>query len=245
MNYDVASHLLPLKGSKNTRDLGNYPTTSGLTKNHVFYRSDSSSNFTPSDVELLIQNGLELIIDLRSVREAKEAPSPFVNMESVRYENVPMLDGLNSGPSMVIPASMGEVYIYLLENEKSSFQQIFTAFSETIAKNKACLFHCAVGKDRTGTTAMLLLNLAGARDEVIVADYSATYDFMKEVFEAQMNDFKQHGVDVPEYMFQSNPSDILMVLEFLKKNYGNAQNYLLECGMEENQLDVIRKGFIH
>jgi hypothetical protein len=42
------------------------------------------------------------------------------------------------------------------------------------------LFHCAGGKDRTGLLALVLLTLAGAGSEEIIADYLLTYDRMKQ-----------------------------------------------------------------
>lgn len=42
------------------------------------------------------------------------------------------------------------------------------------------VFHCAGGKDRTGLLALVLLTLAGATTEDIVADYLLTYDRMRQ-----------------------------------------------------------------
>ena len=38
------------------------------------------------------------------------------------------------------------------------------------------VFHCSGGKDRTGLFALVLLTLAGAAPEEIIADYLLTYD---------------------------------------------------------------------
>lgn len=42
------------------------------------------------------------------------------------------------------------------------------------------VFHCAGGKDRTGLLALVLLTLAGAGPEEIIADYLLTYDRMRQ-----------------------------------------------------------------
>jgi protein tyrosine/serine phosphatase len=42
------------------------------------------------------------------------------------------------------------------------------------------VFHCAAGKDRTGLLALVLLTLAGATPDEIIADYLLTYDRMKQ-----------------------------------------------------------------
>lgn len=45
------------------------------------------------------------------------------------------------------------------------------------------VFHCAGGKDRTGLLALVLLTLAGAAPEEIIADYLLTYDRMKQRYD--------------------------------------------------------------
>ena len=45
---------LPLEGTKNTRDLGGYPTKDNkVTKFHTFIRSDRLTNITDKDNEFL------------------------------------------------------------------------------------------------------------------------------------------------------------------------------------------------
>lgn len=45
------------------------------------------------------------------------------------------------------------------------------------------MFHCAGGKDRTGLLALVLLTLAGAAPDEIIADYLLTYDRMKQRYD--------------------------------------------------------------
>jgi len=246
MKYDVASHLLPLQGVENARDLGNYPVAGNhITKKEVFFRSDSTSNFTTADIRLMQEKNLGLVVDLRSEMETHRAPSVFTHMDGIRYENVRMLDDLNSGRSSeTLPPSMGAVYIHLLDSAKESFARVFRAFSDTIETGKSCLFHCAVGKDRTGTTAMLLLDLVRADDDLIIADYAATYDFMKPVFDKQMAAYKAKGYDVPEYMMRSDASNMETTLAYLRSTYGNAKEYLHECGVLEREIETIVDSFV-
>lgn len=41
------------------------------------------------------------------------------------------------------------------------------------------IYHCAVGKDRTGVISALLLLLAGMETEGILCDYEASWDNLK------------------------------------------------------------------
>ncbi|WP_414936156.1 tyrosine-protein phosphatase [Amycolatopsis sp. cmx-11-51] len=45
------------------------------------------------------------------------------------------------------------------------------------------VFHCASGKDRTGLLALVLLTLAGAAPDEIIADYLLTYDRLKQQYD--------------------------------------------------------------
>lgn len=246
MKLDVASHLLPLTGAINARDLGSYPLAQNrMTRNNVFFRSDSTSNFQKDDISYLSGKNLGLVVDLRSAQEVRKAPSVYSAAQNVRYENIPMLDNLNSGPApdRVLP-SLGAIYIHLLDSAQSAFLRVFEAFYETIRIHQSCLFHCAVGKDRTGTTAMLLLDLAGAGDHVIIQDYAATYDFMKPVFDKQLAEYRAKGYQVPEHMFRSDASNISEALSHLRNTYGNAKNYLMKCGISQNKLDTIVDAFV-
>ncbi|MGL6202041.1 MAG: tyrosine-protein phosphatase [Lachnospiraceae bacterium] len=245
MKLDIASHLLPLTGAINARDLGSYPLAHNhKTRNNVFFRSDSTSNYLEDDISFLSDKNLGLVVDLRSDKEVQNAPSVFTATPNVRYENIPMLDKLNSGPSDGVPPSLGALYVHLLDSAQSSFRRVFDAFYETIELQQSCLFHCAVGKDRTGTTAMLLLELAGANDQVIIQDYAATYDFMKPVFDKQIAEYRAKGYQVPEYMFRSDASNMSEVLSHLRDTYGNAKNYLMECGISQTKIDTIVDAFV-
>jgi protein-tyrosine phosphatase len=52
-----------------------------------------------------------------------------------------------------------------------------------VAAPGCVVFHCAGGKDRTGLLALVLLTLAGAAPEEIVADYLLSYERMKQQYD--------------------------------------------------------------
>lgn len=246
MKFDISTHLIPTTGTRNTRDLGGYPTKDGkTTKNNVFFRSDSSSLFTAEDISLLAQRNLGLVLDLRADDETTKSPSAYADGKGIRYENVQLIDNINShfNPAEM-PKSMGALYIYFLDRAQKSMTHIFNILSETAAKGQSSLFHCAVGKDRTGTVAMMLLDLAGVPDEVIVEDYAATYNFMKPVFDKQVAEYKAQGIDVPEFTFRSDAQNMIETLDHLHSTYGNAREYLLEAGVLKDNLDNIVNAFI-
>ena len=60
------------------------------------------------------------------------------------------------------PSDMGQVYIGLLDHSQNTIKRVFEAMADTAG---CILFHCTAGKDRTGVTAMLLLDLVGAEED--------------------------------------------------------------------------------
>ena len=73
---------------------------------------------------------------------------------------------------------------------------------------------------------MLLLELAGAPDEVIVADYAATERYMQPVFAKLVEQMKGIGVDVPDHALRSEPDSMRRLLAHLRAKYCSARHYL-------------------
>ena len=75
---------LPIEGTKNTRDLGGYPTKDGkVTKFHIFVRSDNLINITDKDNEFLKDYGISDIIDFRGNTSIQ---STFVSDDNINNQ---------------------------------------------------------------------------------------------------------------------------------------------------------------
>lgn len=243
MIKDIHSHLLPIEGACNVRDIGNFETTDGhFTKEGVFYRSDSTARFTGKDVEFFTKRNLSLVIDLRSAEEVRLAPSAFYGVDGVRYENIQVIDGIHSNFTRAsAPATMGELYIHFLEAAKPAFANVFRLF----AKNHgAALYHCTAGKDRTGVITMLLLSLAGLSDEDIIEDYAATEIFSAHIIASQKAQLAAMGLDVPEFMLHADAENMRETIQYLHEKYESAENYLKSCKVSPEEIAAVKKKLI-
>ena len=70
--------------------------------------------------------------------------------------------------------SIGTTYRNLIDNF-SKIRQIMEVFAKT---EKAILFHCQEGKDRTGIISMILLGLANVARADIIADYEISSAYL-------------------------------------------------------------------
>lgn len=237
------SKALPLAGARNVRDLGGYPFVdeqgnSGETAARVFLRSGALTRLRRRDFDYLAAYGLRRVIDVRSNFELKIWPDPFAKRPypGIDYIHIPMMDQLNSnGFQGLLPESMFAVYRDLLDEGADGFRRACQAFDAP----GCSLFHCRVGKDRTGVIAMLLLEAAGVPDDCIIADYAATERYMGRFLHAQ-----RIGVSllvrkrVPRCLFEAQPVEMERTLAYLREHYGNARRYLIEAaGCDEALVD--------
>jgi protein-tyrosine phosphatase len=126
--------------------------------------------------------GVRTVIDLRDPDEGPpdQAPRP-AGITTVRtpldpvgtpfYEHWQKIDNL--GSPLYYPAMLAE-----------HPELVVTAVRAIANAAPGCVvFHCAGGKDRTGLVALVLLILAGATPDEIIADYLLTYDRMKQRYD--------------------------------------------------------------
>lgn len=68
--------VIALKGTQNTRDIGGYQTDDGReVRWGKILRSDNLSRLRPEDFQQLEDMGLKTVIDLRTPKEVKNAPT--------------------------------------------------------------------------------------------------------------------------------------------------------------------------
>ncbi len=235
----MVSTPLPLEGALNVRDLGGYETDRGKTRSHVFLRADNLAALTEGDLTFLREYGVTCAVDLRAQLERESSPDPLERQPLAEYHSVPMLDQLNSRNfEDKFPDTMGQVYLDLLEGSGPAFARL----AALLAQAQGCaLFHCTAGKDRTGVTALLLLDLAGVSRQDIAEDYAVTEQYMKVVINAQLRRMEMEGIYGKEYLYRSQPQDILQAYDHLQEKYGGARGYLAHVGCGEDILTQLEK----
>lgn len=131
---------------------------------------------------------------------------------------------------------LGDAYIESL-TQKDMIKKIFDIISSV--EDGSILFHCTNGKDRTGTVAALLLGLNAVTKEDIVNNYSATYELIKNN-ESVKKGIEKYGTDV---IFKSEPEYMKKLVDYVINHYGSFENYLLGCGISQENLDKIKDRF--
>ncbi len=92
---------------------------------------------------------------------------------------------------------------------------------------------------------MLLLNLVGVDRETILVDYEVTESNMHTVFEEQKVMIKEkYGIDVPDYVFSSERFQMEIAIDYLEKKWGDAEKYLFDAAVSEENLRIVKSMFV-
>lgn len=236
MERIAVSEPIKMDGTHNFRDLGGYPARGGRVRRGCFYRSDSLSELSQADREWMADRGITCVLDLRSKREMESTPDRL--SPEFDYHAVSMSDRMNEEEDgSQFPDSLSALYIQILNTHKEQFAAVMKTLAARAGK--PAVFHCAVGKDRTGVTAMLLLLLAGVPEDVILQDYAASAGNMRETFEKQKILLKQAGWTVPDLLFESPAEEMERTIGYLKERWGSAEAYLKDCGVLAQELECL------
>ncbi len=252
---------LPFAGGTNFRELGGYDGDEGKhVKWGQIWRGIPTRKLTgEADRTRLDALGLRLILDLRSVEEAKKEPD-YVP-DGARLVQICALCAEDGHEIAFAPGDIDRLmasapegydvprvmYRRMLTGNKA-FKELFRALE---AGETPILFHCSAGKDRTGVAAMLILLALGASDETICADYAQTNVCRRAEIEAVMQEHADEIAADPSCrnhyyrMAGVEPELAPFVLDTIRSQFGSAENYLeAEYGLTPARLMRLRRMYL-
>ena len=259
--HPVPGTQLDFAGGTNFRELGGYEADEGKhVKWGQIWRGIPTCKLTSeADRAKLDALGLRLILDLRSVEEAKKEPDYVPDgARLVQICGLCAEDGheIAFAPGDIdrLMASAPEgydvprvLYRRMLTGNKA-FKELFRALE---AGETPILFHCSAGKDRTGVAAMLILLALGASDETICADYAQTNVCRRAEIEAVMQEHADEIAADPSCrnhyyrMAGVSPEAAPFVLDTIRSQFGSAENYLeAEYGLTPARLMRLRRMYL-
>jgi len=143
---------------RNARDLGGWKTKDGKTvKYRLIYRGgrmQASTLTSKRGKEDLKAQGILAQLDLRGKSDVLSAPA----MDYMDF-CAPVIE---------------EGYTQMLRDDGPKVKQCFEFVAQCVKANKPVYFHCSLGRDRTGTLAMLLLGVLGVDEGDISKEYELT-----------------------------------------------------------------------
>lgn len=265
------NHSIHLNSIHNARELGGYTTADGRTvKNGVLLRTASLNGVSDDDVRLLTDTyRLAHIIDFRMEMEMAGAADPPI--DGAQYHHLSVID-----PSMFpvpedtavdvtsldlvqsvafseqIGAFDGRMYIGFLTAE--SGKKAYAGFFRILLSadpDRAVLWHCTSGKDRTGLAAMLLLSALGVDEETIYEDFLLTNTYNAQRIEATKRRLRAQGFEeafIKKAILVLDAIDgrsLRGAVAYLKKEYGSVNGYLRDgLTISQEELDSLKEKYL-
>ncbi len=237
---------LDFPATVNARDLGGYTTTGGATTRWgALVRADSTSRLTPAGVQAVLDYGVRTIIDLRFADEVERHPSAFESTNHGSRYIAHSLLGESWERFIEHGAVFGDSYWYgsFLDLRQSQIGHVLGLIADAPAGG--VLYHCAVGKDRTGVISMLLLTNAGVPDEIVAQDYALSAVYLREeaIQYINMTDDPAQKARV-EDGYSCRPEYALGTLNHLNRRYGSVQGYMRAVGLTDEQITRLCKRLV-
>jgi len=249
--------FVELAGGHNFRDIGGYETADGrqVARGRV-YRSGNLARLTDEDHEIIAPLGLKVIFDLRSTHERAKMPSrlpPAAEVELWARDHAGSTADLVS--ALTAPGATAEdaraqmmaIYRELPYEQAESYSALFARMA---AGDVPLLFHCAVGKDRTGIAAAFLLDVLGVPREAVVADYLLTERFYEENLGFVKRDFSStalRDVDpaVLEPMMRAEAAYLEEAFATMDARHGGVAGYFKEVlGLDAGVVEALRGALV-
>lgn len=223
-------------GCFNVRDLGGLPTTDGgSTRTRALVRSDAVDKLTAQGWKRLEDHGVRTVIDLRNEDELRPdtAPRPktltTVHLPLDGVEDREFWDEWGDGRH-------GTPLYYRPFLERFPQRAARTVEAVAAARPGGVLFHCMVGRDRTGLVTLLLLALAGVTHEGAVGDFELSAARLVPLFDLRGEpDAAQAIRDVLRRADTTARDLIVSLLGSLDVNA-----YLRDAGLSEETIGAAR-----
>lgn len=267
------AQALLVTGIENARQLGGYETADGRhVKRDVLLRTAKLSD-APSEELAALKDiyHLGVVVDFRTLAEREGAPDPEID----GVDNI-VLDVLDEGSRTGAGAAIAGIYenggaepaevmlniirsgcvserMYADMAFDPAAEKGFRDFFRILLENggqKAVLWHCSGGKDRTGAAAVLLLLALGVNKETALRDFELTNEFLREKI-AYMESRAAELTDDPEEiawvkdMTGVNRKYMEKLLDTLEEKYGSQERYLTEgLGLDRVELEQLREMYL-
>ena len=256
MSYPITN--IPFSKLRNTRDLGGLPTKDGKhIRPKAFLRAVSLYQLVPSDGEKLVQDcKVAYDIDLRIDKElARQPDTPLFGVEYRHYplredvmEGIERERGETVGRMLTRVPPMPQLYLNMVtqENSLEALRNIFRLFfDEVVPGEKAALFHCSEGKDRTGIVAALLEDLLGVPREYILQDYILSNEtFAKRnrwYYLGTRLIMRKKDADVFRKLYEADTGMLEDMFTYLYDEYGSTEAFFQKAlGFSASEIDAFR-----
>jgi protein-tyrosine phosphatase len=247
--------IVKLEAGYNCRDLGGYRTKDGRRVQWGrLYRSGSLSHLTKADQAELARRRIVVDCDLRSRHEQDSYPDQIwpgarvidTHFYSEAGDEEEEAEAAWAKYSGKVPrlSYLAMVYQQNLLAPRTGLV-MRKIFQELLAlkDDEALIYHCSMGKDRTGMVSVIVLMALGLDDREIMRDYLFSRSYSRDWNEADEND--RLGRQIAKMnQTQISQSSFYGITETIRQMWGGFDRYFTSLGFDRHDLERLRDKFL-
>lgn len=263
---------IELPNVTNARDLGGMTTKYGTIKNNKLIRSGVLNRLTEKDIAILAAHKLQRVIDLRADKEL--SINPDIKADGVEHIHVPIVKTVTfgisfeslDGPTMAVRLqdgiermrAKGEDYPKHIQNVYARYvndefcRNGYGRFLKLLANSPtdgSTLWHCTMGKDRCGTSALLLEYCLGVDMEQIRADYLESNKQTRENTNSVLNRARPYvdddKMELIEAMLMVYPHYLDAFFGEMERLFGGIDGFIKACGVTDEEIEKLRNNYLN
>lgn len=262
---------IELPNVTNARDLGGMTTKYGVIKPNKLIRSGVLNRVTYDDVAILAKHRLQRVIDLRTDMEIENATD--ASIDGVEHIHLPIIKTVTfgisfeslDGPTMAVrlqagiermqnkgedyPTHLRDVYSKYVSQEYC--RNAYGKFLKLMANNPvdgATLWHCTMGKDRCGTSTILLEYCLGMDMQQIFDDYMESNAQTVENKNSVLNKARPYvtpdKMELIEQMLMVQPYYLEAYFGEMERRFGGIDGFIKACGVTDGEIEKLRNNYL-
>jgi len=248
----LEKRIVELEGAVNFRDIGGYRTDDGrMVRKGRVYRAGALSRLTANDLHKLQKLGIKAVCDLRTLEEQLAEPDNLtpefdyyhlpIRADNQRFAQFRALFLNRRRLQTMLPDAYKRV---LIDQNADVFGRTLRLIADEA--NLPAVVHCTAGKDRTGITTALLLEVLGVGDDIICADYSISNRYYRaylDIAEIALKPVARLGVTADDLtpLLSADPEVMRQTLNYIRAKYGTVTLYLLNrAGLKPQHIQQLR-----
>ncbi|TQM25870.1 protein-tyrosine phosphatase [Nocardia bhagyanarayanae] len=262
---EASATRIELQGAVNVRDIGGYRTYDGArVKSGKAFRADSLEKLTEADVQKLGTLNLRAAVDLRTPAEVQFA-GPDKLPAGVQAVARPiddtglfqqMLQAIQSrdpqkqeellGGGRAEQIMAGVYRSFLSEASRNAFGQTIRDLANS---DRATLYHCTAGKDRTGWLTYVVLRAVGVPESTARQDYLLSNQYRAAADAKLREQVKQAGLmqnpDLLIPLQEVRDAYLNTAIQQMEQSYGDFGKFLTQgLGLDPGTILKLRKNLV-
>jgi protein-tyrosine phosphatase len=243
--------LIETRTTFNFRDFGGYASATGrMVKPDLLFRCGSPDLIDKSEASTLQEQfSIQTIIDLRHQDELQERNDrgALVDIVENRF-HLSVIDATRAmkenSEDLDIAYGVGQSgprYFALLERGEAVWREVIRILLDP--SSYPILAHCTAGKDRTGVTAALILDLLGVSHDDIAEDYALSSQSAGRLYDYLIESGRElvgtRDEAIERMLTPRSYMDDFLAL--LREHYGGAESYFKKLGFSDIEINEIRE----